>query len=146
MPYFKCKIMAMLMEDGLPVAYRETDNFLTEGGEALIANRLSTQSQAAFSHMAIGTGTGQDRTDNALDVQLTRVALDSLNPGTAGDDNDVIMVCTFPTGTSGAISEGGVFNDSTAGTMLNYFNFVPPIQKATGQTLVLTVTMTCGYS
>lgn len=144
---FHGRALAILYDEtGELVSIVEVENFLTETGEALIANRLTSGSAAAFSHMAIGTGSGRTRVSTTLATELTRVALDSNTQGAGANDNDAIMVATFPTGTSGSIIEGAVFNNVSAGTMLNYFTFSPPVVKGTSQTLVLTITLTCGYS
>lgn len=145
---FSSIVKALVIEDGVIVDMRETENFLTEVGEAHIADRLSSSpGEGAMSHMRIGDGGGQDRTDTDLDSILASVTLDSFVQGTSGDDNDVIYTCTFPAGTgTGTVTEGGIANASSGGTLLNYFTFSPPIEKTASQSVVLTVTLTCGYS
>lgn len=146
---FNSKVKAQLFtQDGDLILEAETTNFLTEAGEAHIADRLSSSpGEGAMSHMRIGDGSGQTRADTDLDSILASVALDSFVQGTSGDDNDVIYTCTFPAGTgTGTVTEGGIANSSTGGTLLNYFTFSPPIEKGASQSVVLTVTITCGYS
>lgn len=69
-----------------------------------------------MSHMAIGTGsTAAAASDTALGSQSARTTLTS----TTVTDNDVVYVDTFPAGTgTGAITEAGIFNASSGGTML----------------------------
>lgn|SRR5262245_11842124 len=147
---FTTVAVAELFEGDRLVDRRVTDNFLTETGEALIADRLSDLGSSAFSHMGIGTGSGGSRTSTALVTPVgTRDAFDSFTQGTGADDNDVIMVSTFAAGNPGSdadISEAAVFNASSSGTMVNYMVFNPPLHKLSSQSLVLTVTITCGYS
>lgn len=146
---FKSTVVAEVYEGDKLVGWRETDNFLTEVGEALIADRLAAAPDlAAPSHMGIGIGTGQTRADTALDNQVQRVALDATYPlqGSGTDDNDWLFKATFPGTSAYQISEGGIFNAASGGTMLNYFMFSPPITKSATQTLILNVTITCGYS
>lgn len=151
---FETIVIAEVWDGDRLVQSVKTDNFLTETGEALVADRLSDLDDAggAFSHMGIGTGTGQTRTSTTLATPVgTRQAFDGGYPdqGTGADDNDVIMRATFAAGnpaTDANISEGAVFNESAGGTMVNYFTFNPPLAKLSTQSLVLIVYITCGYS
>jgi len=122
-------------------------NFLTEEGEAYIADQLSDQGETAMSHMAIGDSTGQDRADSTLANETARVALDSTTQGASGDDNDVIYVATFAAGTgTGTVSEVGVLNNSSGGTLLNYSDQFTAFSKGASQSAVITVTITIGSS
>ena len=126
-------------------------NFLTELGEAYLADRLSDRNQADgdIDGMEIGKGTGQSRTSTGLATSLARVSA-TVAQGTGGDYNDVIYTATFGTSvpaTDETITEGALFsNPTTLGTMINYFEFSPGIFKATTMTLVITVTFTVGAS
>ena len=91
-------------------------NLIPTVGENLIAGGLRTGTLTAMTHMAIGTGTTAAAAgDTTLETELARVALDS----TGGTTNDIIYIATFPPGTgTGAITEAGIFNDPTTGTLL----------------------------
>jgi len=116
-------------------------NSVTALGDAHVADQLSDQGNAAMSHMAVGTGTGGTTT---LNTETARVALDSTTQGAAGDDNDVIYVATIPAGTgTGALTEAGVFNDVSAGTLFVLSEFAA-INKGASDSLVITWTVTCG--
>ena len=152
----RTQVVGVFYEDGREVRRFETTNFLTELGEAHIADQMSDQGQAAMSHMAVGTGSGQTAADTALDTEIARVALDATYPkqGTGATDtilnrvvrdNEVLYRGTFPAGTgTGTITEVAVFNDATTGTMLNYAVENQP--KAAGQELILVIALTLGVS
>ena len=69
-----------------------------------------------MSHMAVGTGsTAAAASDAALGSELDRNALTS----TTVTNNEVAYVCTYAAGdATGAITEAGLFNASSGGTML----------------------------
>ena len=77
---------------------------------------MTNAADAAMSHMGIGTGTTTPNTANtALVTQSARVALAS----TTRTNNQVTYSAVFPAGTgSGSITEAGIFNAASLGTML----------------------------
>jgi hypothetical protein len=91
--------------------------------------------------MAIGAGTtAANAADAALGTQLsTRVGLDSTTIVTTSAAGDSVQyVATFGAGQStGAVTEAGIFNDVSAGTMLCRTVF-PVINKGELDTLVIT--------
>ena len=116
-------------------------NTVTALGDAHVADQLSDQGNTAMSHMAVGTGTP---TGTALQTETDRNALTSTTQGTAGDDNDVIYVGTWAAGDgTGALTEAGIFNDASAGTMFVSSSFAA-INKGAADTLVITWTVTFG--
>ena len=146
----------MLDDDGAPVESWTCCNFLTELGEAHIAARLAgTPTQ--MSHMAVGTGTGQDATDQTLDTEVGRVALTATFPkqgtgavdddvGRAVRDNEVIYKATFPAGTgTGNVTEFAIFNASSGGVMLNYATGFSRV-KGAGNSLLVAAVLTIGAS
>lgn len=94
---------------------REIKNLVVTTGKQFIAARM-VGTPTEMSHMAIGAGgTGADPADTTLGSELGRVALASDSASGAV----VTYTATFPAGTgTGAVVEAGVFNDSSAGTML----------------------------
>jgi hypothetical protein len=94
----------------------EHKNLVVTVGKNFIASRMVGASANVMSHMAVGSGTTAAAVgDTALGGELGRVALAS-NTATA---NVVTQTATFPAGTgTGAITEAGIFNASSAGTML----------------------------
>lgn len=152
----RTQVVGVLLEDGREVARFETTNFLTELGEAHIANQLAGASAGAMSHMAVGTGSGQTAADTTLDTEIARVALDATYPkqgtgatdttlGRVVRDNEVLYRGTFPAGTgTGTITEIGILNAASSGTLLNYA--VDSIEKGAAQELVLVIALTIGIS
>lgn len=98
---------------------RSIKNLVLTAGKTFIAASMlktTTNSPAAMTHMAIGSGTTAAVVANtALETQLARVAL-----ATATSSGAVVTyTASFPAGTgTGAVTEAGTFNDASAGTML----------------------------
>jgi hypothetical protein len=143
----------LLDQRGQVVEERWTKNFLTELGEAYIADRLSDRNHADgdIDNMAIGTGSGQSRTSTTLATEVARVSGGNftVSQGTAGDDNDVIWQGTFGTSVPASnqtISETALFSLSSAGVMINYAEIQPAIFKPTTLTLVVQIFWTIGAS
>lgn len=84
------------------------------GKEFIAAAMVGTPTQ--MTHMAVGAGTTAAASgDTALGSELGRVALAS----DSSTGNVVTYTATFPAGTgTGAVTEAGVFNASSGGTML----------------------------
>lgn len=95
----------------------ETNNLVVTAGKVFIASRMAGTTSGIMSHMAVGNGaTPPDVGDTNLGGILgSRVVLTS---GIAST-NTITYTCTFPAGTgTGSLVEAGIFNASTAGTML----------------------------
>jgi hypothetical protein len=91
------------------------ENLVVTTGKEYIASRM-TGTPTAMSHMAVGAGTTAAAAgDTGLGSELGRVTFESNNVSNAV----VSYIAAFPAGTgTGAISEAGVFNASSGGTML----------------------------
>jgi len=130
----------LLDADGNLKEQREFPNLVVNSGLAYIASRVKDSTATAMSHMAVGTGnTAAAAADTVLGTQLTRVALDSTTLVTTTATNDAVQyIATFAAGVAtGAITEAGIFNDPTAGTMLCRTVFAV-INKGALDTLVIT--------
>ena len=114
-------------------------NLVVDTGLAYIASRMKDATATAMSHMAIGSGTNDPAAgDTALQTELGRVALNS----TTVTNNSVAYVASFPAGTgTGAVTEAGIFNASSGGTMLCRTEFAV-INKAAGDSMTITWTVT----
>lgn len=114
-------------------------NLVVDAGLDYIASRMKDATATAMSHMAIGSGTDEPVAgDTALQTPLARVALTS----TTVTSNSVEYVATFPAGTgTGAVTEAGIFNASSGGTMLCRTEFLV-INKAAGDSMTITWTVT----
>ena len=119
----------------------EVPNLVVTTGKNHIAAKIAatTNSPAAMTHMAIGTGsTAPAAGDTTLGTETGRVSLS----GSVVSTNTITYTATFPAGTgSGAITEAGIFNASTAGTMLCRTTF-PAVNKQAGDSIAVTWAVT----
>jgi hypothetical protein len=130
----------LLDADGNVKESREIPNLVVSSGLAYIASRMRDATTTAMSHMAVGSGsTAAVAADTALGTQLARVALDSTTLVTTTVTNDAVQyVATFAAGTgTGAVTEAGIFNASSAGVLLCRTVFAV-INKGALDTLVIT--------
>lgn len=114
-------------------------NLVVTVGKNYIASRMASNTSTVMSHMAIGTGTGTPVAgDIALGIEAGRVAVSSFSATT----NTVTATATFPAGTgTGSITEAGILNASTAGTMLCRTTF-PVVNKASSDSIAITWVIT----
>jgi hypothetical protein len=126
-------------ENGQIKHEQEVKNLVVTVGKNFIASRMKDTTDTAMSHMAIGSGTTAAAVgDTALGNQLGRVSLTSTTVTT----NNVAYVATFPAGTgTGAVTEAGLFNASSSGTLLCRTVF-SVINKGAADTLGITWTVT----
>lgn len=130
-------------KDGNVKDQREVNNLVVNTGLAYIISRMVGTSQAVMSHMALGAGTtaaaaGQSDLVSPLG---SREALDSTTIAGA-NNNQVVYVSSFEAGdATGAVTEAGIFNASTAGTMLCRTVF-PVVNKAADDAMTVTWTIT----
>ena len=102
---------------------RDIPNVVVETGKDWVAERMGNTTQPnRMSHMAVGTGTTAAASgDAALGTQKgTRVTL-TQSVVTSGADSKVSYSATFPSGATthdGALTEAGIFNAASSGTML----------------------------
>jgi hypothetical protein len=102
---------------------REIHNLVVNNGKAFIAQSIlktTTNTPAAMTHIGVGTGTTAAAiADAALITEIgTRAAVTPTNVTTTVTNDSAQYVATFAAGNAtGAITEAGIFNASTAGTM-----------------------------
>lgn len=131
--------------DGSVALSTHGHNFITDLGEAHLADQLSDAGNAAIGWMAIGDSSGQEKADTTLASETARVPLDSTTQGTSGDDNDVIYVATFGAGVgTGTVSEMGLLNAVSSGVLFNYSDTFDAFTKGAGQVATVTLTLTLG--
>jgi hypothetical protein len=116
----------------------EVPNLVVTAGKIYIAGKMiatTSNTPVAMTHMAIGVGTASPvAEDTTLGNQTGRVLLS----GNLQENNSITYTATFPAGTgTGAITEAGIFNASTAGTMLCRTVF-PVVTKQAGDTIAVT--------
>lgn len=138
----------LLDENGAVKEVQEFDNTFTTAGDVHVADRLAASpAQNAMGWMSVGTGTAAfSKGSTTLNTELDRNALDGGYPvtGSGGDANDVIYKASWAAGDgTGAITEAGIFNAASNGTMLAASTF-SVINKGASDTLTITWTVTCG--
>ena len=118
---------------------QEVPNLVVTAGKGYVASRMKDTSATAMSHMAIGSGsTAAAASDTALGNQLGRVSLTSTSVSSAV----VTYVATFAAGTgTGAVTEAGLFNASSGGTMLCRTVF-SVVNKGSADSMTITWTVT----
>jgi len=102
------------------------DNLVVNVGKAEVAKLIgSGLGGTAFGYIAIGTGTTAEAvTDTAMEVEVSRKAATVTSATTNVTNDTAHFEATFSSadGLTGshAITEYGLFNDPTAGTMLSH--------------------------
>ena len=127
-------------KDGNVKEERTEKNLVVTTGLNYIASRMKDASATAMTHMALGSGTTAAAAGQTDLVTLlgSREALDS----TTVTANAVAYVASFEAGdATGAVTEAGIFNAASSGTMLcrTKFNVV---NKAADDTMTVTWTIT----
>jgi len=114
-------------------------NLVVDTGLGFIASRMKDTTDAAMSHMAVGTNTtAANSADTALGTELARQALTS----TTVTSNSIAYIATFAAGSgTGALTEAGLFNDPATGTMLCRTVFAV-INKGAADSMTVTWTVT----
>ena len=133
------QVSFVLTDENGNVKQQDSKNLVVNPGLAFIVSRM-IGTAAVMSHMAVGTGTtAAADTQTALVTESTRVALtSSTQVTTTVADDSVQYVATFGPGVAtAAITEAGLFNAPSAGTMLARTVF-PVINKGALDTLTLT--------
>ena len=117
---------------------QEVPNLVVTAGKNYVADRIKNNS-TVMSHMAIGTGTAAAAAGNtALGSESARTALTS----STVTDNEIVYVDTFAAGIgTGAITEAGIFNASSGGTMLCRTVF-SVVNKGASDAMTITWTVT----
>jgi hypothetical protein len=97
---------------------QEIKNLVVTAGKGWIADRMQGVSEDVMSHMAVGTGTSAAVIgDTTLGTEVARVALGTSGGVVAGAV--ITFETTYAAGVAtAALTEAGIFNDPTTGTML----------------------------
>ena len=127
-------------KDGNIKEKRTEKNLVVTTGLNYIASRMKDATATAMTHMALGSGTTNAAAGQTDLVTLlgAREALDS----TTASSNTIVYVASFEAGdATGAVTEAGIFNAASSGTMLcrTKFNVV---NKAADDTMNVTWTIT----
>lgn len=122
--------------DGKLKDHRTIKNMVVTAGKSLIASRLVNATDAAPSHMWVGTSStaaAAGQTDLVTPVASGRQVLG----GTSRSSNTITYTATFNAGVgTGALTEAGIFNANASGTMLCRTVF-GTVTKDVGDTLTI---------
>lgn len=118
-------------------------NLVVTTGKQLIASRMAGTASNVMGWIAVGTDSTSPAAGNTtLGAEVARVAT-TVSGGTAST-NTVTYVATFPAGTgTGALTEAGIFNASSSGTMLSRTTY-SVINKGSGDEMTITWVITVG--
>lgn len=123
---------------------KNISNLITNAGFAGVASRINGDgSEAAFTYIAVGTGTNAANvTDTTLQTEATDSGLSRAAATTSRTTTDVTndtsqLVKTFSVTGTKAITESGAFNASSAGVLLARQTF-SAINVADGDSLQIT--------
>tara|TARA_R100000808_G_scaffold20674_1_gene44683 strand:+ start:10580 stop:11017 length:438 start_codon:yes stop_codon:yes gene_type:complete len=120
---------------------RDIDNLVVTAGKGFVASRMIGTSSGVMTHMAVGTGTTDPAAgDTALETQVGSRKAFTTSASVSGAV--VTYVCAFSAGEgTGALTEAGIFNASSSGTMLcrTEFNVV---NKGASDSMTITWTVT----
>jgi len=123
---------------------RTVKNLVVTTGKTHIASRLAGTSSGVMSHMEVGTSSQAavvGDTTLVAAVAGSRTALGSITAGVP-TANAVRHICTFGAGVgTGALTEAGLFNASSAGSMLARTLF-SVINKSAGDSIVISWDLT----
>lgn len=119
-------------------------NLITSAGKAGVASRINgAGSEAAFTYIALGTGTNAAAAgDTALQTELSTSGLSRVNATaarvTTSVTNDTAQLSnTFSVSGSAAVTEAGVLNAGASGTLLSRLVF-SAINVVNGDSLAVT--------
>jgi len=127
--------------DGKIKQEQTVDNLVVTGGLGFITSRMLAASATVMSHIGVGTtNTAPATAQTALLAEVgTRASVGSPTQVTTTVTNDTVQfLATFASGNAtGALVEAGIFNASTAGTMLSRVIF-SVINKGANDSLDIT--------
>ena len=118
------------LRNGHVLEERTINNTVVNAGKAQVAGLLITDvGGTAFDYIAIGTGTtGATATDTTLESEIStgggeRAGAVGTRTTTSVTNDTAQLVTTFTFTSSFAVTESGIFNAASAGTMLSRQTF-----------------------
>lgn len=131
-------------KDGKLKCHKLVRNLITSAGKAGAASRLNgSGSEAVFTYIALGTGTNAAAAgDTTLQTELAASGLSRVNATasrvTTSVTNDTAQLAnTFSVSGSAAITEAGILNAASLGTLLSRLVF-SAINVVNGDSLAVT--------
>lgn len=117
----KGRVEICLIRDGKIIEKEIKSNLIVATGRRRVANLIGGTNTTYFNYIAIGTGTNEPSdSDTALQNEVKR-----LQATVSNNDNEQKFEATFEFGSaeSYAITELGLFDSASGGTMLNRLKF-----------------------
>lgn len=132
------------IRDGEVIDEREVQNLITTAGKAGISARINgVGSPTAYTYLAVGTGTTAPASGNtALETEITdsglaRTAATASQVTTTTTNDTAQLSYTWTVSGTKAVTECGILNASTSGTMLGRQTF-SAINVVSGDSLQIT--------
>jgi hypothetical protein len=134
-------VITLYDAQGIVKEERRINNLVTSVGKAYIAGMLGPTPPAAMDYMGVGTGvTPPAIGDTVLQTEIGTRAL--LTVTQTGGTPTVTYAATFGPGNgTGALTEAGLFNALTVGTMMAHTTFAS-VNKAASDTITITWSLT----
>ena len=130
-------------KDGNVKSVLNVPNLVVTVGKGYIASRIASNAATVMSHMEVGTdATTPDATNTGLGfaVASSRTAL-NISGGTV-TNTQIVYTAVFGAGVgSGALTEAGIFNASSLGSMLCRTTF-PVVNKDVSDSLTISWKLT----
>lgn len=112
-----------------------TKNMVVTAGRNFITSRMNGTSSAVMSHMEVGTSSTAAALGQTALITAVAGSRTALTPSVV--NNEITYTCLFNGSFTGALTEAGIFNAASAGTMLCRTVF-SAINKAALDTLTIT--------
>jgi hypothetical protein len=106
-------------KDGKVKEYRKIKNLVVSAGKAQVAGLINGSTSNPFTYIAVGTGTNPPSVnDTGLQNEVARASATVGRTTTNVTNDTATWSATFNFTSSYAITEAGIFNASSGGTML----------------------------
>ena len=121
---------------------RDIDNLVVTAGKEFVASRMIGTSAGVMTHMEVGTGTTNPAANDTALESAVSGSRTAFTTSASVSGAVVTYVCAFSAGTgTGALTEAGIFNASSGGTMLCRTEF-SVVNKGAADTMTITWTVT----
>lgn len=121
---------------------RDVPNLVVTAGKGFVAARMIGTSAGVMTHMEVGTGTTDPVVGNTTLESVVSSSRTAFTSSSSVSGAVVTYVCAFAAGTgTGALTEAGIFNASSGGTMLCRTEFAV-VNKGAADTMTITWTVT----
>jgi len=124
--------------NGKKIDERIVENLIVNSGKAQVSGLIGGVVTGVFNYIAVGTGTtSPSPTDTSLQNEVMRASSTNSQTTTNVTNDTLQLQATFNFTSSYAITEAGIFNASSGGTMLARQTF-GAINVASGDSIAIT--------